>query len=168
MDIYVWVLSFLIIFMLHNLEEIITIERWFQKTYPRVRKRIPSFAQKELNNYKDITSAQFSIVVFVFSVFASALIVIAVITQHYYLFLGVTLLFALNIFTHPLQALYLRCYTPGVLTSLLLIIPYYSLFFFHFHKTDMFSLNSIVGSIFVMLFLIPIFLLSHKIGEKWS
>ncbi len=168
MDIYVWVLSFLIIFMLHNLEEIITIERWFQKTYPRVSKRIPSFAQKELKNYKDITSVQFSIVVFVFSVFVSALILIAVNTQHHYLFLGVTLLFALNIFTHPLQALYLRCYTPGFLTSLLLIIPYYSLFFYHFYKTDMLSLNSIVGSIIVMVFLIPIFLLSHKIGEKWS
>ncbi|MGY0691861.1 HXXEE domain-containing protein [Virgibacillus sp. FSP13] len=168
MDIYVWILSFLIIFMLHNLEEIITVERWLQKTYPRVSKRIPSFAQKELKNYKDITSAQFSVVVFVFSVFASALILIAVITQHYYLFLGVNLLFAINIFTHPLQALYLRCYTPGVLTSLLLIIPYYCLFFYRFYNTDMLALDSIIGAIFVMVLLIPAFLLSHKIGEKWG
>src|SRR5699024_11686794 len=85
--------------MLHNLEEIIMIERWFQKAYPLVHERIPSFIQKELSNFKDITSAQFSIVVFVFSVFSSAFILIAVITQHYYLFLGVNLLFALNIFT---------------------------------------------------------------------
>lgn len=168
MDIYVWILSFLIIFMLHNLEEIITIERWFQKAYPRVKKRMPSFARKELGNYKDITSAQFSIVVFVFSIFVSALILIAVITQHYYLFLGINLLFALNIFSHPLQALYLRCYTPGVLTSLLLIIPYYVLFFRRFYNTDMLTINSIFGAIVVMIFLIPAFLLSHKIGEKWG
>ena len=69
MDIYVWILSFLIIFMLHNLEEIITIERWFEKTYPRVSRKIPSAVQKELKNYEDTTSAQFSVVVFVFSVF---------------------------------------------------------------------------------------------------
>ena len=144
------------------------IERWFQKAYPLVHERIPSFIQKELSNFKDITSAQFSIVVFVFSVFASAFILIAVITQHYYLFLGVNLLFALNIFTHPLQTLYLRCYTPGVLTSILLIIPYYILFIRHFYNTDLLTINSILGAIIVMVFLIPAFLLSHKIGEKWG
>ena len=168
MDIYVWVLAFLIIFMLHNLEEIITIERWFQKVFPRVENRIPAFVQKELRNYKDTTSVQFSIVIFVFSVFVSALILIAIITQHYYIFLGVSFFFALNIFTHPLQSLYLRCYTPGVLTSLILIIPYYCLFFYRYYNTDMFAISSIIGAMAVMAFFIPVFLLSHKIGEKWG
>lgn len=168
MDIYVWSLLFLIIFMLHNLEEIITIERWFRKTYPKVRDRIPSFVQKELKNYQDTTSAQFAVVVFVFSIFTSSLVIISALTQYDYLFLGVNLLFALNIFTHPLQALYLKSYTPGVITSVLLIIPYYSLFFYHFYNTDLFALNSIIGALVVMIVLIPIFLLSHRIGEKWS
>lgn len=153
--------------MLHNLEEIITIESWFQKTYPRIIKKVPSFVQKELNNYKNITSAQFGVVIFVFSVFISALILIAIITQHDYLFLGVSFFFALNIFTHPLQSLYLKCYTPGVLTSLFLIIPYYSLFFYRFYNTDMFTINSVLGAMVVIILLIPAFLLSHKIGEKW-
>jgi len=164
---HVWILFFLIIFMLHNLEEIIMVEKWFQKTYPQVQKRVPSFAQEELKHFKNMTSAQFAIIVFIFSIFSFALIVIAAMTQHYFLFLGVNFLFALNIFTHPLQALYLRCYTPGVITSLLLIIPYYSLFFYHFYNTDLLTLDSILGAIVVMVFLIPIFLLSHKIGEKW-
>jgi len=154
--------------MLHNLEEIITIERWFQKTYPRINKKIPSFVKKELKNYKDITSLQFSVVIFVFSVFVSALILLSLITQHYYLFLGVSLFYALNIFTHPLQSLYLRCYTPGVLTSLILIIPYYSLFFYCYYNTNMFTISSILGAMTVMVFLVPVFLLSHKISEKWK
>lgn len=154
--------------MLHNLEEIITIERWFQKTYPRINNKIPPVVQKELNNYKNITSGQFSVVIFVFSVFVSVLILISVINQHYYLFLGINLFFALNIFTHPLQSLYLRCYTPGVLTSLFLIIPYYSLFFYRFYNTDMLTIDLIFGAVVVMICLMPIFLLSHKIGEKWS
>ncbi|WP_058308194.1 HXXEE domain-containing protein [Gracilibacillus massiliensis] len=164
----VWILSFLIIFMLHNLEEIITVEKWISNTYPRIRDKIPSFLQNKLNVYSDITSAQFAVVVGVFSFFVSVLILITIMTQHYHLFLGVNLLFALNIFTHPLQALYLRCYVPGVLTSLLLIIPYYSLFFYHFHNTDLLSWNSVFGGIATMVFLLPLFLLSHKIGEKWS
>lgn len=145
-----------------------TIEKWFQKTYPLVSKKIPSFAKKELNQYKDITSKHFSVVVFVLSIFVSMLIAIAVITDQYQLFLGVNLFFALNIFTHPLQSLYLRCYTPGVMTSIFLIIPYYSLFFYHFYKSELLALESIVGAIVVMALLIPIFLLSHKIGEKWA
>src|SRR5690625_4912001 len=168
MDMDIWISSFLIIFMLHNLEEIITIENWFKQTYPRVNKKIPSLVRNELNNNKDITSTQFAAVIFVFSIVVSVLIFIAVMIQHYYLFLGVSLFFAFNIFTHPLQALYLRCYTPGVLTSLFLIILYYSLFFFRFYNTDLFTMNSILGAMVVMVFFIPVFLLSHKIGEKWS
>lgn len=168
MEIHIWILFFLMVFMLHNLEEIMTIEKWFQKTYPLVSKKIPSFAKKELNQYKDITSKHFSVVVFVLSIFVSMLIAIAVITDQYQLFLGVNLFFALNIFTHPLQSLYLRCYTPGVMTSIFLIIPYYSLFFYHFYKSELLALESIVGAIVVMALLIPIFLLSHKIGEKWA
>src|SRR5690554_5573627 len=124
----VWILSFMIIFMLHNLEEIIAIEKWFQRTYPRVRGKIPKAVQKRLSSYENITSVQFSVVVFVLSIFVSAIILLSVLTKQYGLFFGASLFFAANIFTHPLQSLFLRCYTPGVLTSLLLIIPYY--FFF--------------------------------------
>lgn len=167
MDINIWVVSYLIIFMLHNLEEIITIEKWMQKIYPRISHKIPAFIQKELNNKKNITAAQFALVVFVLSVVISGLIFIGIFTEQYYFFLGVCLAFGLNIFTHPLQSLYLRCYTPGVITSILLVIPYYSLFFYHFYNTEMFSLSTIIGAIVVIACLAPIFFISHKIGSKW-
>lgn len=167
MDISIWILSFLIIFMLHNLEEIITVEKWIQQTYPRVQDKIPLSIQKELNKFKEITSVHFAVVVFVVSFFASVFILVSVVTEQYYLFLGISLFFALNIFTHPLQALYLRCYTPGLLTSLILIIPFYSLFFYQFFNTDILNIYSIIRALIVMIFAIPVFLLSHKIGELW-
>ncbi|WP_042149641.1 HXXEE domain-containing protein [Paucisalibacillus sp. EB02] len=168
MDITILMVSFLIIFMLHNLEEIFTIEKWHKETYPRISNRIPSFIQKEIKQFNDITSVQFSLVVFVLSIVVSALILIALITQHYFLFLGVAIPFALNIFTHPLQSLYLRCYTPGVWTTLLLIIPYNILLFYHFYKAGLLNLEMIISSLVVMVFLVPVFLLSHKIGGKWG
>ncbi|WP_163580722.1 HXXEE domain-containing protein [Gracilibacillus saliphilus] len=167
MDIQTWIVSFLIIFMLHNLEEIIMIESWFKKTYPRVKKKIPAFAQAELNRYKDITSSQFSVVVFVFSVIISIFILISVITEHYFIFLGVNLFFALNMFTHPLQSLFLRCYTPGVWTTILLILPYNILLFYHYYMGGILTVNTIAGSLVVMILLVPGFLISHKITEKW-
>jgi len=162
------ILSFIIIFMLHNLEEIITIERWFNNTYPRVSKKIPSFIQKEIQSFTANTATQFSVVVFVLSIVFSALILIAVLTNHFFILLGVVLLFAINIFTHPLQAIYLRCYVPGLWTTLLLIIPYNILFFYHFSKAGFLTINTFFSSFIVMFFLIIAFLLSHKIGEKWS
>jgi len=168
MNIYFFILSFIIIFMLHNLEEIMTIERWFKNTYPRINKRIPTFAKKEISNFESITAAQFSVVVFVLSVAFSALLLIAVMTQYFFIFLGLNLLLAINIFTHPLQALYLRCYTPGLLTTLLLIIPYNVLFFSYFSKVGLLTMYAFLGSLIVMFFLILVFLLSHKIGGKWG
>lgn len=167
MDINIWVLSFIMIFMLHNLEEIITIEKWRQRTYPRIAHKIPSFIRKELESNK-ITAVQFAVVVFVLSVVVSGGLLYGVIAEQYFIFLGVSLFFALNIFTHPLQSLLLRCYTPGVVTSFLLIIPYYSLFFYHFYGTELFSRGSLVSAFIVMVCAIPVFLISHKIGSKWK
>lgn len=162
------ILLFIIIFMLHNLEEIMTIEQWFNNTYPRVSQKIPSFVQKEIQNFKNNTATQFSVVVFVLSIAFSALIIIIVMTNYFFIFLGLNLLFALNIFTHPLQAIYLRCYTPGLWTTLILIIPYNILFFYHYSNAGLLTINALLSSFIVMLFLIIIFFFSHKIGEKWS
>ncbi|GGA80480.1 HXXEE domain-containing protein [Ornithinibacillus halotolerans] len=168
MDIQIWVLAFIMIFMLHNLEEIITVERWMKKTYPQIRSKIPSFAQSEIEKNKDITSAQFAVVVLALSVLASAFLLVAVLTEQYYLFLGIALVFAVNIFSHPLQSLFLRCYTPGVVTSIVLVIPFYSLFFYQFYNTDLFSMSNIIGAIIVIIIFIPVFLISHKLGKMWK
>lgn len=167
MDINVLIWSFLIIFMLHNLEEIVTIERWFKNTYPRIKKRVPLFAQKNVENVKDTTAGQFAVAVTVISVAASLLILITVTTQYYFLFLGLNMFFALNIFTHSIQALFLRCYTPGFWTTLLLI-PYNLLLFNHFYLRGILTMNMIIGGLVVMFLLVPIFILSHKIADKWG
>ncbi|RFA36332.1 HXXEE domain-containing protein [Virgibacillus dokdonensis] len=164
MDIFIFI--FLIIFMLHNLEEIIMVERWMKKTYPRVKHKVPPFMQKELDDFKDITAAQFAIVVFGVSILASILLLISLTNEQYYLFLGISLAFAINIFSHPLQSLLLWCYTPGVITSIFLIIPYYILLFNHLYATDMVNLNMFLGALVVVTLFILVFLFSQKIGKK--
>ncbi|NBJ71519.1 MULTISPECIES: HXXEE domain-containing protein [Clostridia] len=168
MDIYLFILFFLIIFMLHNLEEIITIEKWFKNTYPRIRGQIPLPVQKLIDGFANTTAAQFAIAVLMISLVASLLLIITVTTQHYFLFLGLNMLFALNIFTHPIQAILLRCYTPGVWTTLLLILPYNIIFFYHFYIEDLLTMNMILGGSVVMFICMPFVYLGHKIAEKWK
>lgn len=166
MNMSFWIILFLIIFMLHNLEEIITVEKWLQDTFPRVHQRIPAMIQKELTK-KQMTTRQFAVVVFILSIFGSCLLVIGEWTQKNYFFLGIALFFAINIVSHPLQSLFLRSYTPGVITSIFLIIPYYSMFFYEMYQHEVFSATSIVGIIMVIIFLLLAFILSHKLSEKW-
>ncbi|MFD1412503.1 HXXEE domain-containing protein [Oceanobacillus jeddahense] len=166
MDVHTLIWSFLIIFMLHNFEEIIIIERWFSKKYPEVRERIPPFAIHELEKHKKMTAIQFSIVVYILSIVASALIVVTVITEQYFLFFGLNIIFALNIFTHPLQSLLLKCYVPGLWTTLLLIIPYNIIVHIAFYQHGLLNLAISMKALFVIILFIPVFIVSHMIGEK--
>ncbi|MBU5267521.1 HXXEE domain-containing protein [Virgibacillus proomii] len=166
MDINTLILTFLVIFMLHNLEEVIMVERWVKKNYPRVKDKIPLFIQKEIDNFINVTAAQFALVVFIISVFSSILILVAVIGDYMFLFLGLAMVFALNIFTHPIQSLLLRTYTPGVLTSIFLVIPYYIILINYFYTEDFINMKMIWGALVVVAIFVPVFILSHTIGEK--
>lgn len=152
--------------MLHNLEEIIMVERWVKKNYPRVKDRIPSFIQKNLEEFTDITAVQFAIVVFIVSVFGSILILVAVLGDYLFLFFGLAIIFALNIFTHPLQSLFLKTYTPGVITSILLVIPYYVIFFNYFYTKNLINMKMVLGALVIFVLFIPAFILSQTLGRK--
>lgn len=167
MDINLLIWSFLIIFMLHNFEEIIMIERWFNKIYPGVRERIPPFANREIEQFRTITTVQFSMAVCVLFIVSSTLILITITTNHYFLFLGLNIFFALNIFTHPIQSLLLRCYVPGLWTTLLLIIPYNIIVFHQFNSKGILDMATIINALVVTILFIPMLIISHKIAEKW-
>lgn len=167
MEINILICAFLIIFMLHNLEEIITVEKWLKHTYPIKKEQIPLFFQKEIENKKDMTAAQFAFTVFIVSVGAAIVVIASVMTENYLLFIGLNTVFALNIFTHPIQSLLLRCYTPGVWTSVLLIIPYNVIFYYYCYTEGLLKMNTVFTSLGVMILCIPVLLLSHKIAEKY-
>lgn len=166
MDTNTLILIFLVIFMLHNLEEIIMVERWAKRNYPRVKDRIPSYFQKTIDDLKDITAVQFAIVVFIVSVFGSIIILVAVLGDYLFLFFGLAIIFALNIFTHPLQSLFLKTYTPGVITSILLVIPYYVIFFNYFYTKNLINMKMVLGALVIFVLFIPAFILSQTLGRK--
>jgi len=167
MDLSLLIWSFLIIFMLHNFEEIITIEKWFHKTYPRIKERIPPFFNREMEQFKTITTAQFSIAVCVLFIVSSVLIIISITTNHYFLFLGLNIFFSLNIFTHPVQSLLLKCYVPGLWTTLVFIIPYNLIVLYQFYSKGLLDTALIINALIVTILFIPLLMLSHKIAERY-
>lgn len=83
---------FLLVFMLHVFEEIITIEYWFNSIYCDTRERIPSYIIQQLE--KSMTAGQFTIAVCVLFLAVSLFLIISVTTE-LYVFFGVPIYFLL-------------------------------------------------------------------------
>lgn len=45
---------------------------------------------------------------------------------------------------------------------------YYSFFFYQYYCWDSFTVSSLIGALITIVFLVFVFLISHKIGEKWT
>jgi hypothetical protein len=107
-------------FLLHDLEEIATVESWLRQHGAE----LPRFVQP----FAGVTTDQFAAVVavlFIGYILAAWHGVHAL--RHARLplpFLFVTGVFVANGLTHLAQALYFRGYVPGVITALLVNLPY--------------------------------------------
>lgn len=167
MDINLLIWSYLIVFMLHNFEEIILIERWFNKTYPTIKGRIPKFLRKEVEPFSSMTAARFALVVGLLFIPVSALIFITVTTDQYFIFLGLNIVLALNIFTHPLQSFLLKSYVPGLWTTLFIIIPYNIIVFYQLYHQGILNFATNIKALAIIILFIPVFMISHKMAEKW-
>jgi hypothetical protein len=107
-------------FLVHDAEEIATVAPWLRAN----RSALPAAAQP----FADVTTRQFALGVAVLFVgYVAATAAGAYLLRRGRLplpFLLVTAAFAANGLTHPVQALLFRGYTPGVVTALLVALPY--------------------------------------------
>jgi len=128
--------------------------------------KVGIFVQKQF----DLTTVQFSVsVAFVFIFVLSS----TYLATHYnfaegalrYLFIIVAVFF-LHVFTHVGQALILRTYTPGVITSVLIILPYTLYLFFRLFREHLIDWNFALFNIPFVLLALPIILGTHSIARK--
>lgn len=168
MDLSFLIWSFLIVFMVHNFEEIIMIEKWFHTTYPDIKEKLPAFARNELEKRKQITTVQFTMAVFVLFLIVSLFIILTILQGYFFLFVGFNLFFSLNIVTHITQAIVLRCYVPGLWTTIFVILPYNLYFYYYLELHQLYYTFNFLDSVIIVLCLLPALLLAHKLAEKWS
>ncbi len=117
------------IFLVHDAEEILTIESWLQANLPEMERWIGRFTwqQKMLNSHK-VNTLQFSIaVLIIFTILLAVTLPVARKPQkgrQADLFLICFAMLYLHAFVHIGQAVMLRRYTPGVLTAVLVLLPF--------------------------------------------
>ncbi|MUG70259.1 HXXEE domain-containing protein [Paenibacillus validus] len=157
---------FLVAFMLHDFEEIIRIEPWFRRHQPSIYRKVPRRFRNTLDSFSRMTAPQFSVAVCLeFVVFVPCTFMAA---EHgsYLLFLGFNAVMLLHVFMHIGQAVFVRMLVPGVVTSVLIILPYTIYVFYRLLSEKLITLTDIGLSLPLGLLLIPILLLGHKAGEK--
>ena len=116
-------------FMLHDFEEIIRIERWLHRNGDRVEKKIPGFVKNSFAKMREMTTPEMAAAVAVVFVVFSAATYLAVEFKVFGPFIFCIVGYFAHGFFHLGSAIVMKDWTPGALTSLLLVIPYSILLF---------------------------------------
>ncbi|KMY55885.1 hypothetical protein AC623_19690 [Bacillus sp. FJAT-27231] len=163
----IWLLP--IIFIFHDLEEIITIESSMTANkghYPKTNFVKLALRMREKTGS---TAAQLAISATWILLFISF---ITLMTAHFssngrgfLLFIAILNLFVLQAFMHIVQTIMFRGYTPGIITSLFLLIPYCLLTYYSLAEYGQMDWHLIFTSIPVSLIFILIFLVGNLLGR---
>ncbi|MBY0123610.1 HXXEE domain-containing protein [Bacillus sp. S/N-304-OC-R1] len=163
----IWLLP--IIFIFHDLEEIITIES--SMTANKCKYSKTNFVKLTLRMREKLgsTAAQLAVSATWILLITSF---IAIMTAHFssngggfLLFTAMLNLFVLQAFMHIIQTIMFRGYTPGIITSLFLLIPYCLLTYYFLAEYGQIDLPLILTSLPVSLVLIPINLVGNLLGR---
>ncbi|WP_053362458.1 HXXEE domain-containing protein [Bacillus sp. FJAT-27251] len=168
LDLKTLVWLFPIVFIFHDLEEIITIESSMaaKDNYPKT-----NFVKRTLRAREKLgsTAAQLAISA------AWILLIISfttVMTAHFspnggsFLFFTAILnLFVLQAFMHIVQTIMFKAYTPGIITSLFLLIPYCFITYSFLIDYGLIDRHLTFTSLPVSLIMILVFLVGNLLGR---
>lgn len=161
----VWL--FLVSFVIHDMEEIIWVGPWSKRNRHKVAVAVPQRMKRSLTQMLNITSSQFAVAVLLeFTVFVPFTLMAAE-QGRFFIFLSFNTLFFLHVFTHVAQSLYLKMYTPGVVTAVLIVLPYSLLLFHRLLSEKLVTWGEILLSIPVGLLVVPLVLVGHELGKRW-
>lgn len=117
-------LLFPVVFMVHDFEEILTVEKWTKQNKEKVFALLPKKLHRFFWSSFHINTLEFAKDVFWIFLAITAAALIAVLFQWYGFFLIFLAIFFSHVFTHFGQSVLFKGYAPGVWTSLFLVLPY--------------------------------------------
>ncbi|WP_066065189.1 HXXEE domain-containing protein [Neobacillus soli] len=160
---------FPIIFIFHDLEEIITIESSMKSSKNSFQKSPFIKLALKMRDKSGSTAAQLSV---------SATWILLIITfttlmtTHFslngggfLLYIAILNLFILQVIMHIVQSIFFKGYTPGIITALFLLIPYCLIAYYSLFECGLIDWHLIFASLPVSLLMIPIFLVGNLLGR---
>lgn len=167
MNFIVWMLP--IIFMLHDFEEIIMAEVWGKRYKKEINVTWPQRQPFGLNYMHNYQTPTFSIGVEVLFLTFSIISLLSVIFQNYFIWYGAFLGFTLHlIFSHMLFCILFKHYVPGVITSVIFLLPS-AWFLYEAQNILHYSIGTILFACFLgFAFTIILMFVLHKSMGSWS
>ncbi|EIJ80565.1 hypothetical protein PB1_09397 [Bacillus methanolicus PB1] len=127
LELYNAIWLFVIVFMLHDFEEIIAVENWAKRTESKIRDE-NKWIKNKIWHFWNVNSYSFAKRdVFIFltmSIITFVKVQYLESTWSTLLFLSFLLFVLLHNILHVLQTLFLKTYTPGLYTAIILVTPY--------------------------------------------
>lgn len=117
------ILSFPIVFMIHDFEEIIGIKPWINKNADYLYQRFPKLAPKFVTHLLHSTTEKFAIGVAIMFILVCTATYVSIWSQFYQLWMGAFMFFSIHIIIHIIQWITVKRYVPVIATSLL-SMPY--------------------------------------------
>ncbi|MGP2569910.1 HXXEE domain-containing protein [Ornithobacterium rhinotracheale] len=164
------VILFLVIFILHEFEEIIFFKSWLNKNMEEITERFPQFARKVLPHWQSLSTSSFTLAVAEEFLILSVVSIYAVIFQEYQLWLALFVGFSVHLIFHIIQWILYKKYIPCI-ASTLLVFPICIYIFVRFNQMEIMDLKEqclwgIFGVIFSIANLVAVHLLLNKIDLK--
>ncbi|MEJ8304004.1 HXXEE domain-containing protein [Saccharibacillus sacchari] len=156
----------LVMFVIHDLEEIIWIKAIRSKGKAHVLNRIPKPLVSMFDRLLDTTSAQFAVAVLLETLILTVVTFAAAEKGWYLGYLAFMTIFLLHVFTHIGQTILLRMYTPGVVTALLVVFPFTSYTLYRIVASSPVTTHDVLISIPFGFLIVPVVLIGHAIGKK--
>ncbi|MDU4695277.1 MAG: HXXEE domain-containing protein [Paenibacillus sp.] len=160
----VWL--FLVAFVIHDMEEIIWVGPWAKRNRQKVVAAVPARMKRSLTQMLNITSSQFAVAVLLEFIVFVPFTLMAAEQGGFFVFLSFNTLFFVHVFTHVAQSLYLKMYTPGVITAVLIVLPYSLLLFKRLLSENLVTWGEILLSLPVGLLVLPLVLAGHELGKR--
>ena len=119
-DLLYW---FIIVFTVHEFEEIIFLPGWLQKNKNMLAGRFPKLSKYTLNKIDNISTSAFALAVFEEYLIIILITVSAIYFNFYNLWTGMFMAFFIHLIIHIIQWLTVRKYMPFIVSSIL-CLPY--------------------------------------------
>ncbi|MWC28606.1 HXXEE domain-containing protein [Paenibacillus sp. MMS18-CY102] len=157
---------FLAAFMIHDFEEIIVIESWMKRNFHQMQDAVPAVFRRKLREMGNVRADRFAFAVALeFIVFIPATWLAAE-REVYLFFAGFNVVLLIHVLTHLGQSLIVRKYTPGVVTAILVTLPYSVYLLYRMADAEVMSMNMIVKSLPIGFLLLPLIIAGHKLAQK--
>lgn len=153
---------FPLIFMVHDFEEIIFQEWWFNKERSALLKKYPKVA----GEYEGISTAGFALAVSEEFIIIIVIALTAIVFQWYYLWLGTLVTFLIHLIIHIVQWAIYKKYIPAIISVIPAVI--YSIYSIRFvyESCNMKLLFGIMWSIVSMIIFLANLFFAHRMARK--